>query len=90
MTARSTRLGAVTSVAIVAVLVTAAPAEARRNVGGSGPSPEICVLPGQAALRTDGRGFGAICICVIAGDGSVVRAVGTMPNALCPPGIRQP
>jgi len=90
MKARLGRLGAVTSVLLATAVVLAAPAEARRNVGGAGPAPEICVLPGQTVLRSDGPGLGAICICVIAEDDRVVRAVGMDPTASCPPGIPQP
>ena len=88
MKARLSRLGAVTSVLLAAAVVMAAPAEARRNLGGTGPAPEICVLPGQAVVNSSGHGLGPVCVCVIAPDRSLVRAVGTKPTAPCPPGIR--
>ena len=62
---RLTLLGTATSLALTAAVVTAAPAEARRNVGGSEPDASICVLPGRAELGSTGSGLGAICLCVL-------------------------
>ena len=87
---RLTLLGTATSLALAAAVVTAAPAEARRNVGGSGPAASICVLPGKAELGSTGSGLGAICICVLTPSGGVVRNVATDPNAPCPPGAKRP
>ena len=88
MRSRLARLGVVTSVVLTAAIVTAGPAEARRNLGGTGT--ESCVLPGQAVPRITGPGLGAICICTVAEDNRVIRAVGTRSIADCPPGIPQP
>jgi hypothetical protein len=87
---RLTLLGTATSLALAAAVVTAAPAEARRNVGGSEPDASICVLPGKAELGSTGSGLGAICVCVLTPGGGVVRNVGTDPNAQCPPGVKRP
>ncbi len=87
---RLTLLGTATSLALAAAVVTAAPAEARRNVGGSEPDASICVLPGRAELGSTGSGLGAICICVLAPGGGAVRNVGTDPDAQCPPGAKRP
>ena len=75
-------LGTATSIVLAAAVVTAAPAEARRNVGGL--VPETCVAPGHAVIRTDGPGLGPTCICVIEDIGGTVVAG---PNEKCPPGI---
>jgi hypothetical protein len=74
-------LGMATSIALAATVVLAAPAEARRNVGGL--VPETCVAPGNAVIGTHGPGLGATCICVIETIGNTVT-VG--PNGKCPPG----
>ena len=77
-------LGTITSVLLAAAVVTAAPAEARRNVGGL--VGEVCVPPGNAVPHVigDGRpGLGATCICVIETVGNTVVAG---PNGKCPPG----
>ena len=87
---RLTLLGTATSLALAAAVVTAAPAEARRNVGGSEPDASICVLPGRAELGSTGSGLGAICICVLVPGGGAVRNVGTDPDAQCPPGAKRP
>ena len=83
-------LGTATTLVLAAAVVTAGPAEARRNLGGSNPGADICVLPGNAEVRSHHGGLGAICICVLAPDGRVLRNVDTDPNAQCPPGIQQP
>jgi hypothetical protein len=75
-------LGTVTSIALAAAVATAAPAEARRNVGGL--VPETCVAPGHAQIKTNGPGLGATCVCVIEDAGGTVTAG---PNGKCPPGI---
>ena len=87
---RLTLLGTATSLALAAAVVTAAPAEARRNVGGSEPDASICVLPGRAELGSTGSGLGAICLCVLVPGGGAVRNVGTDPDAQCPPGAKRP
>jgi hypothetical protein len=87
---RLTLLGTATSLALAAAVVTAGPAEARRNLGGTSPDPSSCVLPGEAVIRSDQPGLGTICICVIAENDRAVRAVGTRSTADCPPGIPQP
>ena len=67
---------------LAAAVVTAAPAEARRTVGGL--VPETCVAPGHAVIRSDGPGLGPTCICITEDlHGTVVAG----PNGKCPPGI---
>jgi len=78
---RISLLGTATSFVLALAVVTAAPAEARRNVGGL--VPEVCVAPGNAQIKTDGPGLGATCICVIETVGNTVVAG---PNDKCPPG----
>jgi hypothetical protein len=73
-------LGAVTSLALAAVLVTAGPAQARRNLGGFNSH---CVPPGNAVIGPHGPGLGANCICIIEPtSGQVLLG----PNGKCPPG----
>jgi len=67
-----------------AVVIAAAPAEAR-NLGGSVPAGAICVRPGQATVGNPNSGLP--CICVVLPDGSVARNVGKGPDTACPPGI---
>jgi hypothetical protein len=74
-------LGTATSFVLALAVVTAGPAEARRNVGGL--VPETCVAPGNAVIGTHGPGLGATCICVIETIGNTVTAG---PNGKCPPG----
>ena len=82
---RLTLLGTATSLALAAAVVTAAPAEARRNVGGI--ASETCVAPGHAEIGNHGAGKGATCICVLDG---ITGAVVTGPNDTCPPSVRRP
>jgi len=86
---RLTLLGTATSIALAAAVVTAAPAEARRNIGGSEPGADICVMPGAVEYGSTGgeRGLGAVCVCVVAPGSNTVRNVGKGPNTTCPPGI---
>jgi hypothetical protein len=80
-------LGTATTLVLAAAVVTAGPAEARRNLGGSEPGADICVLPGNAGIQSDHKGLGAICVCVRIPGGGMQRNVGTDPNGPCPPGI---
>ncbi len=82
---RLTLLGTATSLALAAAVVTAAPAEARRNVGGV--APETCIAPGHAEIGTHGPGKGATCICILDGITGVVVAG---PSDRCPPSVRRP
>jgi hypothetical protein len=78
-------LGTITSVLLAAAVVTAAPAEARRNVGGL--IGEVCVPPGNAVPQVldVGPGLGATCICITeVVNGRTVVVAG--PNEKCPPG----
>jgi hypothetical protein len=80
-------LGTVTSIMLAAAVVTAAPAEARRNVGGI--AEQTCVPPGHAVIGTHGPGLGANCICVTEeSDHTIIVVAG--PNGTCPPGIPVP
>ena len=81
MTHRRALLGTATSFLLALAVVTAGPAEARRNVGGL--DTEVCVAPGHAEIKAAGPGLGATCICVIDAQGAVVDG----PNGKCPPGI---
>jgi len=74
-------LGTTTSLLLAAAIVTAAPAEARRNVGGITGD---CVAPGAAVVEPHGPGLGAPCICVI-DENTVLFG----PNGECPSGILQ-
>ena len=78
-------IGTVMSFALALAVVTAAPAEARRNVGGL--VPEACLTSGHAAVKLDGPGLGATCVCITEtlADDTVVVVAG--PNDRCPPGI---
>ena len=80
-------LGTTVSLLLAAAVVTAAPAEARRNLGGSQPGADICVLPGNAGIQSDQQGLGPVCVCVRLPASGFQRNVGTDPNAPCPPGI---
>jgi hypothetical protein len=73
-------VGTATSIALAAAVVTAAPAEARRNLGGLTGE---CVAPGNAVIGTHGPGLGANCICII---DPATGAVFLGPNGTCPPG----
>jgi len=75
-------LGTVTPFVLAMAVVTAAPAEARRNVGGL--VPETCVAPGHAVIGSHGPGLGANCICVIE---DITGGVVAGPDGKCPPGI---
>jgi hypothetical protein len=75
-------LGTATAFVLAMTVATAAPAEARRNVGGL--VPETCVAPGHAVIGNHGPGLGANCICIIETIGNTVVAG---PNDRCPPGI---
>jgi len=77
-------LGTLTSLVLAAAVVTAAPAEARRNVGGL--VGETCVAPGHAELKPEGPGKGPTCVCVTEVVGREVVVVAG-PNGKCPPGI---
>jgi hypothetical protein len=81
MRRKLTLVGTTTSLLLAATVVLAAPAEARRNVGGL--VPETCVSPGNAVIGTHGPGLGANCICIIV-DATQMVDVG--PNGKCPPG----
>lgn len=76
-------LGTVTSLALAAAVVTAAPAEARRNVGGITGE---CIQPGNAVVGPHGSGLGAPCICIVEGTTVLFGANGT-PDGKCPPGL---
>jgi hypothetical protein len=77
-------LGMATSIALAATVVLAAPAEARRNVGGL--VGEACLTSGQAAVKTEGPGLGATCVCITQTfDDRTVVVAG--PNDTCPSGI---
>jgi hypothetical protein len=77
-------LGTVTSVLLAAAVVTAAPAEARRNVGGL--VEQICLTSGHAKVKIDGPGLGASCVCIIQ-EFETGTVVVDGPNGKCPPGI---
>jgi hypothetical protein len=77
-------LGTATSLALAAAVATAAPAEARRSIGGF--DVEVCVPPGNAVphVLDDPRpGMGPTCICITDASGTTVVAG---PNDKCPPG----
>jgi|tagenome__1003787_1003787.scaffolds.fasta_scaffold20902306_1 hypothetical protein len=78
-------LGTTTSLLLAAAVVTAAPAEARRNVGGI---TGTCVEPGAAVVEAHGTGLGAPCICIVAGTSVLFGANGS-PDGKCPPGLLQ-
>ena len=80
------RLGALagtTGLVLAATIMVAAPAEARRNVGGL--ITETCVAPGQAEIKPNGPGLGATCICITEQVGREIVVVAG-PNGKCPPG----
>ena len=79
-------LAGTTGLVLAATIMVAAPAEARRNVGGL--VGEVCVPPGHAEIKPDGPGLGANCICITQDliGGTVVIAG---PNGKCPAGIVQ-
>ena len=74
-----------TSIALAATVVLAAPAEARRNVGGL--APEACLTSPQAAVKVDGPGLGATCVCITETLPDRTTVVVAGPNDKCPPGI---
>jgi hypothetical protein len=84
MSPRLALLGTATSFVLALAVVTAGPAEARRNVGGL--IGETCVPPGHAVVGAHGPGLGATCSCVTEElNGTTVVVAG--PNDKCPPGI---
>ena len=79
-------LGTATSLALAATVATAAPAEARRSIGGL--VGETCVPPGNAVphVLDDPRpGTGATCICVTQTLNRTTTVIAG-PNDKCPPG----
>ena len=56
------RLGATTGVALTLALLTATPADARRNVGGTVPADASCTKPGTVVL-TETAFANAPCVC---------------------------
>ena len=78
-------LGTLTSLAVTAAVVTAAPAEARRNVGGITGE---CIAPGNAVVEPHGTGLGAPCICIVEGTSVLFGANGS-PDGTCPPSLLQ-
>jgi hypothetical protein len=78
-------LGIATSIALAATVVLATPAEARRNVGGL--VGEACLTSGQAAVKTDGPGLGATCVCITQDLPDHTTVVVAGPNDTCPSGI---
>ena len=76
-------LGTATSFVLAVAVVTAGPAEARRNVGGL--IGETCVAPGNAEIETNGPGLGATCICITEVVNRLTVVVAG-PNGKCPPG----
>ena len=81
-------LSVTTWLVLAGVVVTAAPAEARRNVGGSVPEGSICLSPGSAQARSANATSVLSCFCVI--YPAPKRNVGGSEPAGgtdCPPGI---
>ncbi len=58
------RLGATTGVALTLALLTATPADARRNVGGTVPADAFCLKPGTVVL-TEQAHANSPCVCYI-------------------------
>src|SRR3712207_1766781 len=58
MRRRLARLAATTGVALTVAVMTATPADARRNLGGTVPADAICLTPGSAQARSDVAGSG--------------------------------
>jgi hypothetical protein len=82
-------LGTITSILLAAAVVTAAPAEARRNVGGILGD---CVPPGAAVVGPHGSGLGAPCICIVERTETgvtVLFGANGSPDGKCPPGLLQ-
>ena len=75
-------LGTATTLVLAAAVVTAGPAEARRNLGGL---DSVCVAPGNAVVGPHGAGpgLGATCICFVEPNSHQVLLG---PNGKCPPG----
>ena len=76
-------VGTTASLLLAAAVVTAAPAEARRNVGGILGD---CVAPGAAVVEPHGLGLGAPCICIVEGTTVLFGANGS-PEGTCPSGL---
>src|SRR5689334_18801168 len=79
-------LGAISSLALATVILTAAPAEAR-NVGGFGGVCTSSPGPFVQSPGSNGAGQGAYCICVVEPNSGQVLAGVTGPGSKCPPGI---
>ena len=87
------RLGALagtTGILLAATIVAAAPAEARRNVGGTVPEGSVCVYPGNGTPRSAQAAAVVPCICIVVPgvDGARRNVGGTGPSGgSCPPGL---
>ena len=82
-------LGTTTSMMLVVAVLAAAPAEARRNVGGSVPEDSVCVFPGNSANGSAQAAAVVPCVCIVVPGGEPRRNVGgTGPaDGSCPPGL---
>jgi len=83
------RLGVLTgttSLLVAAAVVVAAPAEARRNVGGTVPAGSTCVYPGGAQFQ-DAAAPALPCVCLSIPNGVTVSYEGGKPGGDCPAGL---
>jgi hypothetical protein len=82
-------LGTTTWVLLTAAVVVAAPAEARRNLGGTVPADAVCFSPGQTQARSAQANTSLSCFCyVLPPTGQrAVSGPEAAGSTTCPPGI---
>ncbi len=76
------RLAATTGVALALAVMTATPADARRNVGGTIPADSFCLKPGTVVL-TEEADANTPCVCYVVESGRF----NNLGRGSCPEGL---
>jgi hypothetical protein len=76
------RVATTTGVALALAVMTATPADARRNLGGTHPADSFCLRPGTVVL-TNTAFDNVPCVCYVA-DG---RRFNNLGRGVCPDGL---
>jgi hypothetical protein len=79
-------LAGTTGLVLAATIVGAAPAEARRNVGGTVPEGSTCVYPGSAQFQNPAAPA-LPCVCLSVPGVGTVSNEGGKPGGDCPSGL---